>query len=266
MSFGQHIIEHTVCKGETLESIARQYGISTSDITSLNPSAARFLYVGQKLQIKTVPATDSSTATEFVSTPEPAVPSTYVAEEHTTPVPAQTIVQYVKSEYPKFKFSGYFQAGFDLSNNPLTDKVEMGVTGPYGLGFNLLFTEHFGIGTALEYKWTRGESSQRYSGKTHDYISTNHYLGAPILVSVHSDDSFGFGLRAGMYLGGHLGGRTREKVDNKTIGKSSNGRLKALVYGPEVDIIIYGVSLRYRASFTKDSENALHTIGFGFWF
>lgn len=43
--------EHTVQRGETLESIARVYNISTSQLIEANPSASELFYVGLKLNI-----------------------------------------------------------------------------------------------------------------------------------------------------------------------------------------------------------------------
>lgn len=47
----QTVTEHTVGRGETLESIAKKYNTTTNEITSLNPNAAQFIYVGMKLKI-----------------------------------------------------------------------------------------------------------------------------------------------------------------------------------------------------------------------
>lgn len=49
-------VVHTVERGETLESIAGRYGVTTGQITTLNPDAAQFIYVGMQL---TIPVSDS---------------------------------------------------------------------------------------------------------------------------------------------------------------------------------------------------------------
>lgn len=42
---------HIVDRGETLRSIAQQYGVSEQDIIKLNPEAAHYIYVGMELTI-----------------------------------------------------------------------------------------------------------------------------------------------------------------------------------------------------------------------
>ncbi len=56
MSFGimanaQSTKSHIVDRGETLESIAQKYNVSTEQILQLNPDAKQFIYVGMKLEI-----------------------------------------------------------------------------------------------------------------------------------------------------------------------------------------------------------------------
>ena len=51
MAFAQTVQKHTVKRGETLTSIAKQYGISKDEIVRLNPDAAQFVYVGMELNI-----------------------------------------------------------------------------------------------------------------------------------------------------------------------------------------------------------------------
>lgn len=53
-------IEHTVVRGETLKSIAAKYNVSQSAITSLNPDAAQFVYVGMVLNIPLSSATPTA--------------------------------------------------------------------------------------------------------------------------------------------------------------------------------------------------------------
>lgn len=56
-------IKHIVDRGETLESIATKYNITTQEIIKLNPQAAQFIYTGMELKIpaaKSKPATGQS--------------------------------------------------------------------------------------------------------------------------------------------------------------------------------------------------------------
>ena len=54
-------IEHMVASGETLKSIAAKYHISESAITSLNPDAAQFVYVGMILNIPVTSTNQTAT-------------------------------------------------------------------------------------------------------------------------------------------------------------------------------------------------------------
>lgn len=60
---------HIVDRGETLQSIADRYGITTAQLIEANPDAKEFVYVGMELQIPatatvaTRPSTTSSTST-----------------------------------------------------------------------------------------------------------------------------------------------------------------------------------------------------------
>lgn len=46
--------KHVVDKGETIESIAKKYGVTKESIIELNPDAAQFVYVGMELKIPEV--------------------------------------------------------------------------------------------------------------------------------------------------------------------------------------------------------------------
>lgn len=50
-TYAQNGKYHTVGRGETLASIAKQYGISETDIKNANPTATKVIYVGLKLFI-----------------------------------------------------------------------------------------------------------------------------------------------------------------------------------------------------------------------
>lgn len=49
--YGSAFEEHTVMRGESLESIAQKYGLSTEKILEANPDATTLFFIGQKLKI-----------------------------------------------------------------------------------------------------------------------------------------------------------------------------------------------------------------------
>lgn len=71
----RHILE----RGETLESVAKKYGITTEQIIALNPDAKSFTYVGMELIIPETATTRSDSAaaasTGTVATPAPVAVS-----------------------------------------------------------------------------------------------------------------------------------------------------------------------------------------------
>lgn len=52
-------IKHTVARGETVESIAKKYGVTTQQLLNANPDIAQFIYVGMEL---TIPGVDNELA------------------------------------------------------------------------------------------------------------------------------------------------------------------------------------------------------------
>lgn len=59
--------KHVIERGETLESIATRYGVTTEEIIKLNPDAAQFVYVGMEL---TLPEKPVETAAGDTAVPE----------------------------------------------------------------------------------------------------------------------------------------------------------------------------------------------------
>lgn len=59
-------IEHKVARGETIESIAEKYGITTEKLLEVNKDAADLFYIGQRLTIPIVETSDDQS--EFSQT------------------------------------------------------------------------------------------------------------------------------------------------------------------------------------------------------
>lgn len=87
---GASALEHTVQRGETLESVAKAYNITTQQLVNANPGADKLFYVGLKLNIPeanaaaTMPAANESVQTlpvpDAENTPE-TTEETSVEEE-----------------------------------------------------------------------------------------------------------------------------------------------------------------------------------------
>ena len=54
LAMAQHqVVTHVVQRGETIESIAKQYNVTVADINKANPNAEGVVYVGMKLNVPT---------------------------------------------------------------------------------------------------------------------------------------------------------------------------------------------------------------------
>lgn len=109
--------DHTVQRGETLTSIADQYGISEAALKEANPQSSSFIYVGMKLTIpggqKEDPAPDAT------SVAEPALPkesSSQAWKEQIAPA-LENLSTYAErsGSFYAFLFSGGFGAGVQAS-------------------------------------------------------------------------------------------------------------------------------------------------------
>lgn len=74
----QTVSKHVIERGETLESIAARYGVTTEEIIKLNPDAAQFVYVGMELNLPEKPA--QAAVNDSVAQARPATPQTTVTE------------------------------------------------------------------------------------------------------------------------------------------------------------------------------------------
>lgn len=253
VSFGQNIVEHIVARGETLQSIARMYGIQEDDITSMNPSAAKFLYVGQKLQINTVPATPVvNTPTETTSSIVTPAVSGYEYQEKSEPDN-----QYIPFFRPHLK--GRFElALMDFPVGKLIESYDGFNFGQhYGIGVSLYLSEKFFASTGVEYQWYLFHAkATKYTKSTEAF---DNYVGAPLTLGYGGaqTDSM-FGLSAGFWLGGNVGGYVKEGTSKQ----SAKGA--GFVWAPMVDLSIKFVKIQYRAYFFKDIKEPIHSIGLVF--
>ena len=79
VTYAQQTVKHVVQKGETIATIAANYGVTAKDIIALNPKAERYVFVGMELQIPQAAASAASAASApqtTVTTPAKTVPQT----------------------------------------------------------------------------------------------------------------------------------------------------------------------------------------------
>lgn len=266
-AYAQQFVKHVVEVGETLNSIAEKYSVPRATIKKDNPELESFFYAGMKLRIRveeeTAEKSEPTQESVIESTPVSVTNTDSVTDKKQTEYYTQTKAYTYKDIYPKLKFSCTVTAA-DIYIPTVDEGQDLQVSfgGSYGAGLDIMISEGIGFGALFEYRWTRLSNTSNGIETT----SVSHNLGAPIQFSILSDDQFGFGVRFGMYLGGNIASTTRNKSKNYS-KKESNDRVKGLMWGPQVDLVLGSVDIRYRATFFKDyTKYPTHTISLGFNF
>lgn len=109
---------HVVNRGETLESIAQKYGVTTEQIIKSNPQAAQFVYVGMELTIPaSAPATRTTESTyqpvyNTTSYQQPVQTSNTSSNNYSGPVISQWGIDYVANFSAKGK--GHYGFFFEI--------------------------------------------------------------------------------------------------------------------------------------------------------
>lgn len=142
---------HTVQRGETIESVAKKYGISVSDLQQANPSTKDYFYAGMKLVIprktntQNVTQTPSSNSSTKVSVAEPSATKTKNN-------PIKTIKQKVQKPTFHSNLDGSDFTSVALTfGSDFTDLVGMtyGIQGQYfldnGFGATLTAGANYGL-------------------------------------------------------------------------------------------------------------------------
>lgn len=153
--------KHVVERGETLESIAVRYGVTTEDILKLNPDAAQFVYVGMELALPAKPAATAASDTAQTARPATAAPTvTEVTDENgrkryvaTTEGEQETTT--VKDERDGWAIErlGDFSVAFEIGYGFLDNGGGDGSAYAYSAtaGVNYYFTDAFYAGARIGY-------------------------------------------------------------------------------------------------------------------
>lgn len=138
--------EHTIERGETIESIASSYGLSVQDIITANPGLDDMFFSGMVINIPEKSVSEStSTYKSPVSTSVPS--SSGISEQSSynsnigNPITAsvpQTQSSYVEND-------GVVPSDFDNFYLTYFAPFEGGFKGNYGYGYNFFFTKGIGL-------------------------------------------------------------------------------------------------------------------------
>lgn len=224
----QETVKHVVQKGETLTSIAANYGVTVLEITTLNPKAQRFLFTGMELQIpiKNKPAAPASTgATAVNSTANASVPATQQAQVSSPTSGTKTdYTSYPESTYTnnststtnttnQSSTSVHFTAGYNLSlEEKAEDSTVWGVSVLLSVDEYLTDIFYVGLGGGLTF------GGSKYEQDSYKSTSTAYQLAFPIYFGVTPID--GLDIDTGPSFNWLVGGGTKLFVDGEKVSES----------------------------------------------
>jgi len=217
-------LEHTVQRGETIESIAKNYSISVAQLIEANPSAADLFYVGLKLNIPEAPASQTS-VTAPVSQPISASTEMPASDNEETSNDNEAVqgpgwnLQYVASygflkKQKGVKGSSYTYA-FSFSGSYWFAEQEKGLFASVGLGYD----------SANYASFCKGSSSS---------ISM-HFIGMPIKVGYAictSGKNFGITPYIGTNLNVSVAGKGKVEYRNE----KQSSKIKGGKFAPDFRI------------------------------
>ena len=224
--------KHVIERGETLESIATRYGVTTEEIIKLNPDAAQFVYVGMEL---TLPEKPVETAAGDTTTAEPSSPAASVVTETvdangkkryvatTTEKPKGGRTDYGKTgNFEKEVFAGVSlnsYVGSDIKDANLKIGFHLGFTGRYFISDALFMEGSFLVSTKGYKANTSGSSGQYWDdeGANYDYeyditmVTYNFDIPINIGYNIALTDNSSLKVKAGPYLTYAFSGKLKEK-------------------------------------------------------
>lgn len=231
----QETVKHIVQKGETISSIATNYGVTVAEITTLNPKAAKYLFVGMELQVPvknkpaaSAPASSSTTAVNSSATASVPVTQQTQTSSYTSGT-TEDNTSYADAPYENQQSStttqsntvGHLIVGYDLS---LKEKPEN--TSVWGASFlfstDTYLTDMFyvGLGAGMSF----GGSSMKY--ESYKYTATAFNIMIPIYFGVTPIE--GLDIDTGPSFNWLVGGGMKEFDGSKKIGETKYNDIKDL--------------------------------------
>lgn len=222
MAMAQHqVVTHVVQRGETIESIAKQYNVSVADINKANPNAEGVVYVGMKLQIPL------STEKQSANTPDATLTTvnkgkqtkTTDVELSETPV-AQTnsTAKAAKSQTGNLEFVGEIGYGFIEGSDNFMYEITAGV--------NYFFLKNLYAGARIGYNSANYNSMVKVEGQSINSKSGCHLLQIPLeLGYAFRYHSFALVPFAGLNANIGLSGKSKIRTYGKN-GKTESHKQK----------------------------------------
>lgn len=211
---------HVVERGETIETIAKKYGITKDALVMLNPDAAQFVYVGMEL---TIPMVDSLIVKESGNAQAETSDVSQNSESIENSEELKQSSNHEKdSRYEYEIFAGLSVNGFtgtDAENYDTKCGFNVGVSGRYYILDNFFAEASLAIATkGYQYDSLASSGSNwddegaNYDGElTTKYTSYN--IDVPVLLGyrVSVNDDLSLKIKAGPYFTYALSGKETEK-------------------------------------------------------
>ena len=206
---------HVVQRGETLRSIAEQYGISVDQIETANPNAKNYIYVGMKLVIPSVMS--QSTESLQKSTPsDTSLPQSSKAESATTRIEEKTTQELVSNKKKRLSINRRSNVTFRSFFIPITKGEGEGIEVseilgiPIGVGFstwkgNSIYDVNFYVSYSQRfYLGSGGMYLNPESGLEYDSVSyyDNGSYRKKRGISLRLNPLFGYQIIAGLSVEG----------------------------------------------------------------
>lgn len=175
MAMAQHqVVTHVVQRGETIESIAKQYNVSVADINKANPNAEGVVYVGMKLNIPT------SSKPQIVSNIDNQSGSTYTQGNNIKHHSNDKVYQEHKykaaknedEKVGKFEFAGELGFGFIKGADNFMYEATIGAN--YRLPYNLY------VGARIGYNSANYIGLTKYEGRSIKVEQKYHFIEIPL--------------------------------------------------------------------------------------
>lgn len=259
--------EHIVKKGETLESIAALYNVTKQQIVSINPSAAKFIYTGQKLIIPSKKAeipsavqsfeTKSVEVNEVQSATESLEPWELSGE---TPIASEVkTVPYTSYQSP-IKVAPSLDFGLFDINFPLPDE-SFNWGQHYSIGAALVFDDLISLSFDIGYKWNSATVSDSASGYYMSSKQVSHFIQFCPSIGIGDFNTLAFNL--GLDVNCFLGGKQKMEINQETTEKKMSATGVKPLLGPKVSLTIGHYCIAYCPLFSSGDGLASHSLSIG---
>ncbi|MDE7387585.1 MAG: outer membrane beta-barrel protein [Muribaculaceae bacterium] len=210
---------HTVARGETLQSIAEKYNLTTKQLVEANPGAEKLFYVGLKLTIPESVA-PSNAAVNNQSSSATYAPSTAQQVETHSYQP-----ETANDDAPGAEFAGIIEWGFLPKTGGSTN---LAYTATVGVNYYFMH-KNTGLfaGARIGYSSATLNLHESERGSYYDLTRSSHFISIPLNVGyalTTSNKNFGITPYAGLDLNFCVAAKDKEK--KHTSGSSTEETFK----------------------------------------